>query len=83
MSDGRLHPSFNAFHDGDADVWVARSTEGRITTEAPSRDASVERLKAIVPDVLESRLGHAPGDVAITINWQELRTFEQTELMVA
>jgi hypothetical protein len=29
------------------------------------------------------RLGHAPGDVAITINWQELRTFEQTELMVA
>jgi hypothetical protein len=44
MSDGRLHPSFNAFHDGDADVWVARSAEGRITTEAPSRDALVERL---------------------------------------
>jgi hypothetical protein len=71
------------FHYGDADVWVATSAEGRITTEAPSRDALVERLKAIVPDVLESRLGHAPGDVAITINWQELRTLEQTELMVA
>jgi hypothetical protein len=50
MSDRRLHPSFNAFHDGDADVWVERSPEGRITTEAPSRDALVERLKAIVPD---------------------------------
>lgn len=71
MSDGRLHLSFNAFHDGDADVWVARSAEGRITTEAPSRDALVERLKAIVADVLESRLGHAPGDVAITIDWQK------------
>jgi hypothetical protein len=64
-------------------VWAATSTEARITTEAPSRDASIERLKAIVPDVLESRLGHAPRDVAIVINWQELRTVEQTELMVA
>jgi hypothetical protein len=36
-----------------------------------------------VPDVLESRLGHPPRDVSIVINWQELRTFEQTELMVA
>jgi hypothetical protein len=42
MSDGRHHLSFNAFHDGDADVWVARSAEGRITTEAGSRDALVE-----------------------------------------
>ena len=82
MGDG-LHLSFNAFHDVDADVWIARSEEGRITTEAPSRDALVNRLKVIVPDVLESRLGHAPSDVSITINWQELRTFEQTELMVA
>ena len=24
MSDGRLHLSFDAFHDGDAGVWVAR-----------------------------------------------------------
>jgi hypothetical protein len=43
----------------------------------------IERLKVIVPDVLESRLGHAPHDVSIVINWQELRTVEQTELMVA
>jgi hypothetical protein len=28
-------------------------------------------------------LGHAPRDVSIIINWQELRTIEQTELMVA
>jgi hypothetical protein len=47
MSDGRLHLSFDAFHDGDADVWVARSAEGRITTEAPSRDALVERAASV------------------------------------
>ena len=50
---------------------------------AASRDELIERLKVIVPDVLESRLGHAPRDVSIIINWQELRTFERTELMVA
>ncbi len=59
------------------------STAGRITTEASSPEALIERFKVIVPDVLESRLGHAPHDVSITINWQELRTFEQTELLVA
>ena len=64
-------------------VWVARSPEGRITTEAPSREQFIERLKVIVPDVLESRLRHPPHDVSILINWQELRTVEQTELMVA
>ena len=53
MSDGRLTLSFDAFHDADAGVWVATSAEGRITTEAPSRDDLIERLKVIVPDVLE------------------------------
>jgi hypothetical protein len=28
----------------------------------------IERLKVIVPDVLESRLGHAPHDISIVIN---------------
>jgi hypothetical protein len=83
MSDALLTLSFDALHDADAGVWVATSAEGRITTEAPSRDDLIERLKVIVPDVLESRLGHAPHDVSIIINWQELRTVEQTELMVA
>jgi len=83
MTDERLNLSFNAVHDSDAVVWVATSAEGRITTEAPSRDALIARLKVIVPDVLESRLGHAPRDVSIVINWQELCTVEQTELMVA
>jgi len=83
MTDERLNLSFDAFHDADAGVWVANSAVGRITTEAPSREALIERLKVIVPDVLESRLGHAPRDVSIVINWQELRTVEQTELMVA
>ena len=31
----------------------------------------------------KSRLGDAPRNVSIIINWQELRTVEQTELMVA
>jgi hypothetical protein len=41
-----------------------------ITTEAPSREALIERLKMIVPDVLESRLGHPSHEVSIVINWQ-------------
>jgi hypothetical protein len=65
MNRGHLNLSFDAFHDADADVWVATSAEGRITTEAPSRDALIERLKIIVPDILESRLGHTPHDVSI------------------
>ena len=83
MSDGRLTLFFDALHDADAGVWVATSAEGRITTEAPSRDDLIERRKVIVLVFLESRLGHAPRDVSIIINWQELRTVEQTELMVA
>ncbi len=83
MTEERLNLSFDAIHDTDAGVWVATSAVGRITTEAPSREALIERLKVIVPDVLESRLGHAPHDVSIVINWQELCTVEQTELMVA
>jgi hypothetical protein len=83
MPEGRLSLIFDAIHDADAGVWVATSAEGRMTTEAPSREALIDRLKTIVPDVLESRLGHAPRGVSITINWQELRTVEQTELMVA
>ena len=72
MSDGRLNLSFDALHDADAGVWVATSAEGRITTEAPSREALIERLKVVVPDVLESRLGHAPRDVSITMTWKSL-----------
>ena len=83
MAAERLTFSFGALHDPDAGVWVATSREARMTTEAPSREALIDRLRVIVPDVLESRLGYAPRDVSIVINWQELRTVEQTELMVA
>ena len=83
MTNQRLSLSFDAIHDADAGAWVATSAAGRITTEAPSREALIERLKVIVPEVLETRLGRAPRDVSIVINWQELRTVEQTELMVA
>jgi hypothetical protein len=74
--------SFHAFLDAEAGVWVATSDE-HISTEAPSREALLERLKRIVPDVLEERLGRPARDVKIVVNWQEMRTFDQTELMVA
>ena len=48
MTDERLSLSFDAIHDADAGVWVATSAAGRITTEAPSREALIERLKVIV-----------------------------------
>jgi cytochrome b len=83
MTEEPSNISFDAVFDADAGVWVATSAVGRITTEAPSREALIERLKRIVPDVLESRLGHAPSGVSVVINWQELRTVGQTELMVA
>lgn len=83
MESDRITFSFDALYDPEAGVWVVTSGEARMTTEAPSREALIERLRVIVPDVLESRLGHAPHDVSIVINWQELRTIDRTELMVA
>jgi hypothetical protein len=56
MTEKPSNISFDAVFDADAGVWVATSALGRITTEAPSREALIERLKRIVPDVLESRL---------------------------
>jgi hypothetical protein len=44
--------SFDALFDDEAGVWVATSND-RISTEAQSREALLERLKVIVPDVLE------------------------------
>jgi hypothetical protein len=72
---------FLAFRDEDADVWVATSEAGRMTTEAPTKEALIERLKVVVPDVLESR-GMEPR-AKIVIDWQELRTVDQTTLAVA
>jgi hypothetical protein len=68
MTNERLNLSFDAIQDAEAGVWFATSAAGRITTEAPSREAFSECFKVIVPDVLESRLGHAPHDVSIVIN---------------
>ena len=48
--------SFDAFFDGDAEVWVA-SGEDHISTESPSLEKLLERLKVIVPDALEKRAG--------------------------
>ncbi|MFG1243297.1 DUF1902 domain-containing protein [Xanthobacter sp. V7C-4] len=77
------HIAFDAFFDADAGVWVATSDAHRMTTEAGTKDLLKERLLAIVPDVLESRLGRNPGHISITINWQEMRTVGTDELMVA
>jgi Domain of unknown function (DUF1902) len=74
--------SFDAFFDEDAQVWVA-SGQDRISTEAPSRDKLLEKLKVIMQDVLEERTGQPVHDVKIVVNWQEMRTFDTTELMVA
>jgi hypothetical protein len=82
MNDKPIALTFDAFFDADAGVWVASSLD-RITTEASSREALIERLKAIVPDILEERLGRPPHDVKITVNWREMQTIGQTELMVA
>lgn len=73
---------FLAFRDDDAGVWVASSEAGRITTEAPTKERLQERLRAIVPDVLESR-GVKDESIVITIDWQELRTVDHTILAVA
>ena len=82
MSKAPTTLTFDALYDSEAGVWVATGRDS-ITTEAPTRDGLLGRLRSIVPDVLEERLGHPPKDVKITVNWQELRTVDQTELMVA
>ena len=74
--------SFDAFFDEDAKAWVAAGRD-RISTEAPSREQLLERLKVVVPDVLEERTGQPVHDVKIVVNWQEMRTFDTTELTVA
>ena len=72
---------FTAFYDSDADVWVATSND-QITAEAATRKDLVERLSAIVPDVLQSRsIIHGP--LTIVVDWQELRTVDQTTFAVA
>ena len=73
---------FDAMFDDEAGVWVATGND-RISTEAPSRDALLDRLKIIVPDVLEERRGHSVHGVRIVVNWREMRTVGQSELMVA
>ncbi|WP_368669936.1 DUF1902 domain-containing protein [Beijerinckia sp. L45] len=73
---------FRAFRDEDADVWVATSDADRITTEAVSKQEIIDRLSVIVPDVLQSR-NDAPTSLTIVIDWQELRTIDQTAFAVA
>lgn len=73
---------FRAFRDEEARVWVATSDADRITTEAASKQEVIDRLSVIVPDVLESR--HDQGtNLTIVIDWQELRTVDQTAFAVA
>jgi hypothetical protein len=73
---------FRAFRDEEAGVWVATSDADRITTEAAGKQEVIDRLTVIVPDVLESR--HDPAaNLTIMIDWQELRTVDQTAFAVA
>ena len=72
---------FRAFRDDDAGVWTATSDD-RITTEAATRDGLMARLGEIVPDILESR-GGGVGPLTLIVEWQELRTVDETTLAVA
>ncbi|MEZ0214413.1 MAG: DUF1902 domain-containing protein [Xanthobacteraceae bacterium] len=55
-----------ALWDAEAQVWSSVVEELHIFTEAPSIEALRERLKLIVPDVLE-HTGETTGDVSIEI----------------
>ncbi len=72
---------FQAFMDDDAGVWVATSDQG-ITAEAATREGLMARLSVIVPDVLSSRVGQV-RPLSLVVEWQELRTVDQTTLAVA
>ena len=72
---------FAALRDEEAAVWSATSDE-HISTEAPSREELLDRLKVIVPDVLESREGRI-GPLTIVVDWQEVRTVDRSTLAIA
>ena len=72
---------FCASCDAAAGVWTATSDD-RITTEAATRDELLGRLVEIGPDILESRQ-EAFGPLTLVVEWQELRTVDQTTLAVA
>ncbi len=55
-----------AIWDDEAKVWSSVVEDLHIFTEAPSIEVLRERLKLIVPDMLEER-GEAAGDVSIEI----------------
>ena len=73
--------TFNAAFDGDVGVWVATSDQ-RITVEGETRDALMQKLAEVVPDVLGRRCA-PPGPIEIIVNWQALRTLDTTILAVA
>jgi hypothetical protein len=58
--------TFHAFFDDEASVWVATGDD-HITTEAATREELLERLKVIVPDVLEARHGRSVPEVKIVL----------------
>ncbi len=74
---------FEAFFDEEAGVWVAHSDNGQITTESPTASGLVQRLKSLVPDVLEERNGRRPRDVGVVISWRGNDPESRAELMVA
>jgi hypothetical protein len=63
--------SFTAFFDSEAQVWVAHSDKECIATEAPTKEALIERINLITPDVLSANHLHL-GKVTIEIDWHEV-----------
>lgn len=58
--------SVEAKWDPEVDVWVGVADSINVVTEAPSIEALREKLKLVVPDMLEI-LGETSDDVSIEI----------------
>jgi predicted RNase H-like HicB family nuclease len=54
--------------DPDAGVWVATSDDvPGLATEAPTVEALLEKLKVMIPELLEANDVADGGDIAVTI----------------
>lgn len=58
--------------DSDASVWVAESVDvPGLATEAATRDELVDKLKVMIPELLEANASPLPGTPEYVIHWHE------------
>lgn len=69
MSDTGRSPTVTASWDDEAGVWVAESEDvPGLVTEAPTIDRLVEKLQAMIPEMLELNGGRAgQGEVPFRV----------------